>query len=153
MPEASAAPPALQPPTRGTLLGFDFGLMRTGVAVGELETGHASALETIHAESADQRFASVSRLVAEWQPVGLVVGMPLALDGSAHEMTARCKRFANQLRGRYRLPVWECDERFSSAEAETQLRKHSDKNWRQRKQLLDSVAAQIILQTFLDSRQ
>ena len=149
MPEAAPAAPRL--PARGTLLGFDFGLARIGVAVGELETAHASPLTTIAAEAGDARFAAISRLIAEWRPVGLVVGSPTHLDGTEHELTARCRRFANQLRGRFNLPVAECDERLSSAAAEVVLQEAGARSWQARKPLLDAVAAQIILQHFLDS--
>lgn len=149
MPDASPAADRL--PARGTLLGFDFGLARIGVAVGELETAHASPLTTIAAEAGDARFAAIAHLIAEWHPVGLVVGSPCHLDGTEHALTARCRRFANQLRGRYNLPVVECDERLSSAAAETALQEAGTRNWRARKPVLDAVAAQIILQHFLDS--
>lgn len=146
---ADTAPSGL--PARGTLLGFDFGLARIGVAVGELETGQANALVTITGEAKVLRFAAIEKLVAEWRPVALVVGLPRHLDGTAHDMTARCRRFANQLRGRYSLPVMECDERLSSAAAESALEQAGLHDWRARKPVLDAVAAQIILQHFLDS--
>ena len=85
-------------------------------------TDAARALTTIDAEANDARFAAVAALIAEWQPVCLVVGRPLNEDGTPHEMTARCERFATQLRGRFRLPVETVDERFSSTEAEASLR-------------------------------
>ena len=150
MPEpASTAASALPP--RGTLLCFDFGLARIGVAVGELETSQASPLETISEEARAPRFAAIERLLAEWRPVGLVVGIPCHLDGGTHELTTRCLRFANQLRGRYNLPVMECDERLTSAAAETALAEAGRRDWRSRKPILDAAAAQIILQHFLDS--
>jgi len=152
MPEAPAPRPT-DLPTRGTLLGFDFGLVRVGVAVGELETGQASALVTISGEASAPRFATIEKLLGEWRPVGLVVGIPSHLDGTAHELTARCRRFANQLRGRYSLPVMESDERLSSAAAESVLEEAGQRDWRARKPVLDAVAAQIILQHFLDTHQ
>lgn len=139
-------------PPRGSLLGFDFGLARTGVAVGECETGYSSALTTIHANANGPRFEAIDALIDEWRPVALVVGVPRSLDDHEQAMTARCRRFANQLRGRYRLPVFECDERLSSASADTELRSAGQRDWRKRKELLDAVAAQLILQHFLDSR-
>ncbi|THF63848.1 Holliday junction resolvase RuvX [Pseudothauera nasutitermitis] len=148
MPEAAAPLPA-----RGTLLGFDFGLARIGVAVGELETGQASALATIAGEANQARFAAIEKLLAEWRPVALVVGIPTHLDGNAHELTARCRRFANQLHGRYGLPVAEVDERLSSAEAEHALRDAGVQRWRDRKAAVDAAAARILLQNFLDARR
>ena len=149
MPEPAAAAPAALPP-RGTVIGFDFGLARVGVAVGELETGHANPLLTLQGEANAPRFTAIEKLVAEWRPVALVVGVPFHLDGSAHELTARCRRFANQLRGRFGLPVVESDERLSSAAAEEALVDAGERDWRARKETLDAVAAQIILQHFLD---
>ncbi|MCK9261335.1 MAG: Holliday junction resolvase RuvX [Azoarcus sp.] len=151
MPDSTAAPAPPALPTRGSLLGFDFGLARIGVASGELETGHATALLTLHEESNNARFGAIAKLLDEWKPVALVVGLPCHLDGDEHELTARCRRFANQLHGRFGLPVLLTDERLSSVEAEQQLREAGVKQWRERKQQLDAVAAQLILQHFLDS--
>lgn len=149
MPDAAAA----TLPVRGTLLGFDFGLARIGVATGELETGQASALTTLHDVSNDARFKSIAALIAEWRPTALVVGLPAHLDGSEHELTARCRRFANQLHGRFGLPVFTADERLSSVEAEAGLAAAGRRGWRERKAVLDAEAARIILQTFLDTRR
>lgn len=137
-------------PARGTLLGFDFGEARIGVAVGEFETAQANPLTTIHAQSNRARFDAIGALIAEWQPVQLVVGLPLGLDGEPQQRTARCQRFANQLNGRYGLPVATVDERFSSAEAERLLGDAGLKHWQDRKPVLDAAAAQIILQHYLD---
>lgn len=152
MPEGALAAPAnVALPARGSVLGFDFGLARIGVASGELETARAAALTTVHDESGDARFAAIGRIITEWQPVALVVGVPQHLDGSAHELAPRCRRFANQLHGRFGLPVHLADERLSSAEAERQLRDAGVHDWRARKGQLDALAAQLILQHFLDS--
>jgi putative Holliday junction resolvase len=105
-----------------TLLAFDFGLQRIGVAVGEVRLGQARALSCIASENNAARFAAIGQLIAEWQPARLLVGKPLNVDGAPHEMTARCTRFADQLRGRFQLPVEEVDERFSSVEADAALR-------------------------------
>jgi len=141
-------PPGL--PARGTLLCFDFGLARIGVAQGELETGNASALKVIHAEANQDRFGAIAELLKEWQPVALVTGVPAALDGGDQAMSNRCRRFANQLRGRYSLPVFEYDERLTSVAAEQLLLEDGVTDWRERKNQLDAVAAQLILQDFLD---
>jgi putative Holliday junction resolvase len=132
-----------------TLLGFDFGTARIGVATGETETGLAQPLLTIHGEANDQRFGEIAKLIAEWTPARLVVGLPSSMEGEPTEMTARCQRFANQLHGRFGLPVSLVDERFSSVEADEMLRELK-RDWRSRKQLLDAMAAQRILQSFLD---
>jgi len=142
------------PEACGSVLAFDFGVKRIGVAIGTLlgagRPGSARPLTTIDAEGNDARFDAVTRLIAEWQPVQLLVGRPLNEDGTPHEMTARCTRFANQLRGRFRLPVAEVDERFSSTAADANLRERG-LSWQQRKQQVDAEAACIILQTWFDT--
>ena len=134
-----------------TVLGFDFGLARIGVAVGETETGLAHPLAVIGDEANAARFAAIEKLLAEWKPATLVVGLPTHLDGSEHAMTARCRRFANQLHGRYGLPVTLVDERLSSAEAEARLKEAGHAGWRRQKPLLDATAAQIILSQYLEN--
>lgn len=149
MPEAQSAP--LTPlASSGTVLAFDFGLQRIGVAMGERMIGSARALETIAAPDNDSRFKAIARLIQEWQPDTLVVGLPLSLDGTAHDMTARAKRFANQLSGRFRLPVVLADERLSSVEAEEGL-KARGLDWKKRKQQLDAQAARVILQGYFEN--
>lgn len=144
----SPAPPAL--PARGTLLGFDFGLARIGVATAELETGMASALDTVHETAGTARFAAIGEIIAQWQPVALVVGVPLQADGGDQSLSARCRRFANQLHGRFSLPVFTVDESHSSIAAERELTAAGVRDWRKRKAVLDAAAARLILQTFLD---
>jgi len=135
--------------TSGTVLGFDFGAKRIGVAVGEHQLKLAHPLLTIDAEDSERRFAAIDRLVAEWRPAHLVLGLPLAVDGSEHEMTKRARRFARQLHARYRLDVKFVDERYSSTAAEESLRsQHVD--LRNNKNLIDAAAAQIILQEYFD---
>ncbi|MCL1824586.1 MAG: Holliday junction resolvase RuvX [Betaproteobacteria bacterium] len=139
-------------PPRGCLLGFDFGLARIGVATGEIETGLASPLATIALESSAARFDAIARLIEEWQPVALIVGLPRPLDGEGeHALEPHCRRFANQLHGRTHLPVHFADERLSSVEADYSLRDAGMRNWQARKKKLDAVAAQLILQHFLDT--
>ena len=135
----------------GTVLAFDFGIKRIGVAVGEMMLGQARPLLTIRHEANDARFAAIAKLIAEWQPDQLIVGLPLSVEGEAHEMTARAQRFAHQLEGRFRLPVALVDERFSSVDAETRLAEKGQ-GWQQRKETLDAEAAATILQGFFDTR-
>jgi putative Holliday junction resolvase len=129
------------------LLAFDFGTQRIGVAVGELELAQAHPLTTLRGERNDHRFSAIAALIDEWKPVRLVVGLPVALDGAPHAMTARCIRFANQLRGRYGVEVDYAEERLSSAEAAERLRE-SGYNARDAREHLDTLAAQIILQSY-----
>lgn len=132
---------------RGTVLAFDFGTKRIGVAMGEWETGLAHALETISEEANDPRFARIGTLIAEWRPLELVVGLPLSLEGEEHELTKRCRRFANQLHGRFNLPVHLVDERLTSVEAEARLAE-AGVYGEKRKALTDSLAAEQILQDY-----
>jgi len=105
----------------GTVLAFDFGEKRIGIAVGEHLLASANPLMTIDNESNEIRFQMITKLVSEWQPRLLVVGLPLSLDGSEHAVTQLCKKFARRLNGRFNLPVALIDERYSSAEASQRL--------------------------------
>ena len=99
-----------------TFLAFDFGMKRTGVAVGTRMMRTAQALGTIQAQG-DAKFAHIAKRIAEWQPDALVVGVPFHPDGASHENTDRARKFARQLHGRYGLKVYEVDERYSTTEA------------------------------------
>jgi putative Holliday junction resolvase len=137
--------------THGTVLALDLGLKRTGVASGELAIGIAHSLGVIQAGSTEARLAAVAKLIAEWHPVLLVVGLPTHADGSEHEMTRVAKNFADKLESRFDLPVFLVDERHTSTAAESELHArgiHGQKN----KALTDAVAAQLILQGFFDAR-
>ncbi len=133
----------------GAVLAFDFGEKRIGVATGEWQVRQAHPLTVIHGEANAARFAAIAALIDEWQPRTLVVGRPLSLDGNAHAMTARCERFANQLRGRFGLSVAYADERLSSVAAQERLRA-AGHNSRKAGKHLDAVAAQLILQDYFD---
>ena len=122
-----------------SFLAFDFGLKRTGVAVGNRLLRTATPQRTIRAEG-DARLSQVEARVREWQPDALVVGVPFHPDGASHENTTRAKKFARQLRGRTRLPVYEVDERYSTTEALTDGAADAD-----------AGAACIILEQFLRS--
>jgi putative pre-16S rRNA nuclease len=109
--------PVLDVPTHfQTFLAFDFGLKRTGVAVGNRLLRTATPQATINAQGAAQ-LAQAEARVREWQPDAVVVGVPFHPDGASHDNTARARKFARQLRGRLKLPVFEVDERYSTAEA------------------------------------
>ena len=143
-PPAAAVAPVPQAPTVPAhfqqFLAFDFGTKRTGCASGNRVLGGASPLRTIQAEGADARFAAVEKLIKEWQPNALVIGVPYHPDGAAHENTARAKKFGRQLHGRFRLPVYEVDERYSTTEALAGGAKDAD-----------AASACIILEQFLRS--
>ena len=123
---SSAGDPAAGDPVAGEpvvpahfqqFLAFDFGTKRTGCASGNRVLGGASPLPTIRAEGAQARLDAVDRLVREWQPQALVIGVPYHPDGVPHENTARAKKFGRQLQSRFKLPVYEVDERYSTTEA------------------------------------
>ena len=134
----------------GTVLAFDFGEKRIGVATGETLLGNAHPLTVIHAESNDDRLAAIAKLVAEWRPVQLVVGLPTHADGTPHDMTRLAHKFGERLQRRFNLPVGFADERLTSLDAEARLRE-TGRNSKSAKPLLDAVAAQLILQTWFES--
>ncbi len=138
-------------PVTGTVLGFDFGEKRIGTAVGDISIGIAHPLTTITASDKQSRYAAIGELILEWQPSMLIVGLPAHMDGSEHEISRLARKFARELGGRYSLPVELVDERLSSVEAEQSLRL-AGVNTRKHKLLVDQVAAQHILQAYLDSR-
>ena len=102
----------------GTVLCFDFGLARTGVAAGNTLTRTAEPVTIIHARTNDERWAAIEALAVEWQPAFFVVGVPRHGDGTPSALTGRCERFARQLGGRLRRPVFTVDERYSSVMVE-----------------------------------
>ncbi len=120
-----------------TFLALDYGLKRTGFAVGNRLMRTAQPQGTITAEG-DARFAKIAAQLKEWQPDALVVGVPFHPDGAAHENTLRARRFARQLHGRFRLPVFEVDERYTTTEALSSGARDAD-----------AAAACIILEQFL----
>ena len=125
-----------------TVIVFDFGLKRIGVAVGNTVLRQATPLAVIEAARNENKFAAITRLLDEWQPSTLVVGLPLHPDGAEHEMTVRCRRFANQLHGRYDIPAVLIDERYSSAVLSQRRGEH-----------IDSEAAALILQQYFDQHE
>jgi putative holliday junction resolvase len=134
----------------GTVLAFDFGTQRIGVAVGETKLGIAHPLAMIANRGAES-FRAIEALIAEWRPALLLVGLPTHADGRPHAMTARARRFARALGGRFALPVVFADERFTTRVASSALRGAGTKA-RDRRTVRDAVAAQLILQAYLDGR-
>ena len=126
-------------PALEIILGFDFGIKRIGIATGNTLTGQAQPLAVIKAIDNAARFKQIGELIAQWGPARLVVGEPLHPDGAEHDMTLRCRRFANQLHGRFNLPVHLVDERYSSAVIQAK-----------RGEIIDAKAAAIILQQYFD---
>ena len=136
---AALAQPLAVPAALQTFLGVDFGEKRTGLALGNRLLRTAQPHGTVQAEG-DARFTAIAKVLREWQPDALVVGVPFHPDGQAHENTRRARRFARQLHGRFQLPVFEVDERYSTTEALAAGAKDAD-----------AAAACIILEQFLRS--
>ncbi|MGD9386910.1 MAG: Holliday junction resolvase RuvX [Gammaproteobacteria bacterium] len=138
-----------------TLLAFDYGRRRIGVAVGNTLTGRARPLETVAATDAGPDWERVAALLAEWNPGRLVVGVPYndAGPGDGDDIAAEAQRFARRLHGRFGLPVQTVDERLSSAEAYAALtaERRAGRRGRIAKQDIDSAAAAVILQDWLDN--
>lgn len=128
-------------PAVETILAFDYGLKKIGVALGNTLTRQARPYAILRPVTREQRFAAIRKLLDEWQPDRLVVGLPLTAEGAEQYASLRCRRFANQLHGRYGLAVELVDERGSSMEAQALLGSNDDD---------DAVAACVILQRYLD---
>jgi len=131
-----------------TLLGFDFGRQRIGVAVGQDITGTATALSTVRSRAGQPDWKIISGLMQTWQPDALVVGLPRHADGTDSDITGSVRRFIRQLEGRYRLPVHTVDERLSSRAAHEQLDNTDDP---ESAKGIDAIAARIILQDWLET--
>jgi putative pre-16S rRNA nuclease len=136
-------------PSVGTVLAFDFGEKRIGVAVGELELGLAHPLITVSKVATKSRFDTITKLIEEWEPVQLVVGLPIHADGTDHKLTHLSKRFARRLEGRFGISTKLVDERYTSVTASMELREAGVKG-KKRKLVIDQVAAQQILQSYFD---
>lgn len=146
-PAAPGMPPGAEA-LSGTLLAFDFGERRIGVAVGETATRLAHPAAAIEAVANAARFAAIDSLVAEWRPAGMVVGVPRHADGAPHPVARLARKFARRLASRYLLPVVLVDETLSSAEAEASLA--ASRAGAARASDVDRLAATVILQSFLD---
>ena len=137
-------------PINDTVLAFDFGEQRIGVAVGNILIGIAHPLQTIASAVTKNRFTQLNALIDEWQPTLLLVGLPYYMDGKEHDMSRLSRRFARRLHGRFGITVGMWEERLSSASASQSLNEVGIKG-RQQKPILDKVAAQHILQHYLDT--
>jgi putative Holliday junction resolvase len=135
----------------GTLIGFDFGERRIGVAVGETSTRIANPLGAIEESANEARFAAIGRIVDEWRPAAFVVGLPRHADDSEHAVAKLAEKFARRLEARYHLPVAFVDETLTSAIAESELR--ATRTRAPRKSDVDALAAAMILQSYLDAME
>jgi putative holliday junction resolvase len=131
--------------TLGCFLGFDFGMKRIGVAVGQRVTGTASPLKTLSAKEGVPDWVEIQRMIKAWDPEGLVVGLPVNMDGSEGEMTSKAQKFINRLKERTRLPVYAMDERLTTRAVRYELERldqpYTGKD--------DALAACIILEDYL----
>ncbi|NOX42939.1 MAG: Holliday junction resolvase RuvX [Gammaproteobacteria bacterium] len=132
-----------------TLICFDYGKKRIGVAVGQNLTYTASALETITSKNGKPDWDAIARIVKQWQPQAFVLGLPLNDDGTDHQITKAVRQFSNQLQDRHPFPVYHIDERLSSVEAEKLVKKK--RKLSRNKGEIDKLAARIILQSWLDN--
>ncbi len=131
------------------IIGFDFGQKRIGVAIGNNISKTAQALITINSASNNQKFEAIKKIIEEWQPISIVVGVPFNVDGSEHKVTNLSKKFAKQLEQKYSLPTHLIDERYTSIEANHEI-KDKKIDLKKKKLLIDQIAAKIILQSYLD---
>ncbi|WAK02618.1 Holliday junction resolvase RuvX [Methylobacter sp. YRD-M1] len=142
--------PLLAKSRSDTYLGFDFGNKKIGVAVGQTTTGTASPLQTIRSINQTPNWDIIGKLIEQWRPAGLVVGVSRQADGSDNPVTPRMLKFCRQLEGRYHLPVYQQDESLSTFEAKQMLFDDVGVNATKLWEVQDQLAAQLILQTWLN---
>jgi putative Holliday junction resolvase len=130
------------------VLGFDYGVRKIGVAVGQTVTCTATPLRTLPARDEKPDWDAIGQLIRDWQPEALVVGLPYQMDDLEAPVAARARRFARQLEGRYRLPVFFADERLTTREAQRQLGRDAQRDALR----VDAMAARLILETWLCDR-
>ena len=135
-----------------TYLGFDYGTKHIGIAVGGIASGRAEPLATANVQQGVPDWLMLDRLIQQWQPTALVVGLPLNMDDSENPMTRAARKFGQRLHARYNLPVLMVDERLTSVGAKNTL-VESRVPWKQRKAKVDKLAAQTILQAYLDEQR
>ena len=133
-------------------MAFDYGTRQIGVAGGQTLTGSAEPLTNLRARDGVPDWEQIARLIREWEPNVLVVGLPLNMDGSASDMSERAARFARRLNGRFQLPVETVDERLSTFEAKQHLKSQGRTPSSYRDDPVDSLAAALLLQTWLSSQ-
>jgi putative Holliday junction resolvase len=134
----------------GNILSFDFGEKRIGVAIGNSITKSSHPLETINTPKNTERYKLIELLLKTWEPIKLVIGYPLNDDGTLSKMSLLAKKFGIKLTNKYNIPITMIDERFTSSEADLELKKF-EKNFKKRKIVVDQVAAMIILDSFFQN--
>lgn len=131
------------------LMGFDFGLKRIGVAIGQTVTQTARPLDTLHAKDGQPNWDMLGKLIKKWRPDALIIGIPLNMDGTDQPIGIRARQFARTLQERFQLPVYEMDERLTTKDAKERLFKEGGYKALQDGQV-DRVAAQLILQNWFE---
>jgi len=146
--------PAGADPVAGTYLGFDFGLKRVGISTGNSYTRNTTPLDTVTNKSGTLNWDRVNALIEQWQPVGLVVGQPVQMDGSRQAITTEAENFARALGRRYALPVFLTDERLSSREASEIIKKNRAIGARKKtdRGITDRIAAAVLLSRWLEAQ-
>ena len=139
------------PDKDGVYIGFDFGTKRIGTAVGQALTGSATPLQTFGAKNGEPDWQKVENLINEWRPQGLVVGIPLNMDGTTQPITDAAHDFAKKLKEKFNLPIYEFDERLSTVEARAHVFEQEGYKGLQKKEI-DSVAAKVILESWLAAK-
>ena len=134
----------------GNILSFDFGEKRIGIAIGNSITKTSHPLKTINTTKNSERYKLIELLLKTWEPVKLVIGYPLNEDGTLSKMSLLAKKFGIKLGNKYNIPIVMIDERFTSSEADLELKKF-EKNFKKRKIVVDQVAAMIILNSFFQN--
>lgn len=133
-------------------LGFDFGMKRIGSAIGQTITQTASPLGIIAAKDGIPNWGDIDKLIEDWHPQAIILGIPLNMDGTEQQITFCARKFGNRLRNRYKLPVHEVDERLTTKEAKSRIIAHGGMKALE-KTKLDAVAAQVILEAWLAEHQ
>lgn len=133
------------------LLGFDYGTKQIGVAVGQVITGQARELCTLKAQNGVPDWDKVQALIVEWKPDAIVVGLPLNMDGTPSEMSARAEKFSRKLNGRFNLPVYTHDERLTTFEAKDERASRGGQHGSYRDNPVDAIAAALLLQSWLEA--
>ncbi|MDH4563559.1 Holliday junction resolvase RuvX [Pseudomonas sp. BN411] len=137
-----------EPKSLRLLLGFDYGTKQIGVAVGQAVTGQARELKVLKAQNGVPDWQQVEALVREWQPDAMVVGLPLNMDGTPSDMSARAEKFARRLNGRFNLPVFTHDERLTTFEAKGHRMAQGQRDG-YRDRPVDALAAALLLEGWL----
>jgi putative Holliday junction resolvase len=129
-----------------TVIGFDFGLSKIGIAAGQTITKTASSIAILKAHKGVPNWDEIAKIIKSWQPQALVVGIPLNMDGTEQPLTRAARQFAKQLENRFKLPIYEADERLTTREAWYQITERSSKHYDK----VDSLAACLILETWMN---